>query len=355
MTVELTGFTAAQARIAQIQAHVDGLLGSPVRQGQTVNATTSFESALATATRSTTTTAGASRADSALAAWSAPGLADPSQAGGAAAGVDAADVISAARKYLGVPYKWGGVNPAVGLDCSGFVQRAFADVGIKLPRVSGDQAKVGTAVRSLAEARPGDLVAFGRPVDHIGIYLGNNTMIVAPHTGDVVKVQKLYRTPTEIRRILPESNVSVLGAARAAGGAAVTGSALAKAPAALQALFQQAQLKTGVPASLLAAVAWAESGFNPSATSSAGAKGLMQLMPATARELGVNPRDPAQAVDGAARLLRKNLTTFGSTELALAAYNAGAGAVRRYGGIPPYAETQGYVRKIMADPGVKAL
>jgi soluble lytic murein transglycosylase-like protein len=74
----------------------------------------------------------------------------------------------------------------------------------------------------------------------------------------------------------------------------------------------------------------------------------MQLMPGTARSLGVDPRDPAQAVDGAARLLAGDLRTFGSTELALAAYNAGPAAVRRYGGVPPYAETRAYVQRVLA-------
>ena len=73
---------------------------------------------------------------------------------------------------------------------------------------------------------------------------------------------------------------------------------------------------------------------------------LMQIMPATARELGINPLVPSQAVDGAARLLRQHLNEFGSLPLALAAYNAGGGAVRRYDGIPPYAETQAYVVKV---------
>jgi soluble lytic murein transglycosylase-like protein len=91
-----------------------------------------------------------------------------------------------------------------------------------------------------------------------------------------------------------------------------------------------------------------ESGFNASAVSPAGAQGLMQFMPATAAGLGVNPLDPGSAIDGAARYLSSLKKQFGSTDLALAAYNAGPGTVSRYGGIPPYAETQKYVRAVMS-------
>ncbi|MDA8070096.1 MAG: lytic transglycosylase domain-containing protein [Actinomycetota bacterium] len=124
-------------------------------------------------------------------------------------------------------------------------------------------------------------------------------------------------------------------------------------PSGLVALFEQASSRFGVPAALLAAVARQESGFDPSAVSSAGAEGLMQLMPSTAAGLGVDAFDPRQAVDGAATLLSSYLRQYGgSVPLALAAYNAGPNAVARYGGIPPYTQTQNYVRDIMASLGV---
>ena len=91
-----------------------------------------------------------------------------------------------------------------------------------------------------------------------------------------------------------------------------------------------------------------ESAYRQDAVSSAGAVGLGQLMPATARDLGVDPRDPLQNLDGSARYLAMMLETFGDPRLALAAYNAGPDAVRQYGGIPPYRETQNHVDRVMA-------
>jgi peptidoglycan DL-endopeptidase CwlO len=256
-------------------------------------------------------------------------------------------VVADARKYLGIKYVYGSNNPANGLDCSGLVQTVYKDLGVTLPRVAADQARQGTAVPSLAQAKPGDLVAFGSPVDHIGIYIGDNKMIVAPHTGDVVKVQNVYTTPTAIRRILPDTQTGGVSTLAALRPSALRGTgSLSSVPYAD--LFASTAQKYGLDPTLLAGVAKVESNYNPGAVSGAGAQGLMQLMPGTARGLGVNPLDPSQAIDGAARLLSRNLREFGSLPLALAAYNAGGGAVHRYGGIPPYAETQAYVPKVQA-------
>ena len=112
----------------------------------------------------------------------------------------------------------------------------------------------------------------------------------------------------------------------------------------------------GLAPGLLEAIAWQESRGRMSAVSVKGALGVMQLMPSTAAELGVNPGDLADNIRGGALYLRRQLDRFGSVPLALAAYNAGPGAVARYGGIPPYRETRDYVAKIMGRwrPGTSA-
>jgi soluble lytic murein transglycosylase-like protein len=109
--------------------------------------------------------------------------------------------------------------------------------------------------------------------------------------------------------------------------------------------------KHGIDPALLAGLVKQESGFNPNAGSPAGARGLTQLMPGTAAGLGVtNVLDPVQSLDGGAKYLRQQLDAFGGdVTRALAAYNAGPGAVQRYGGVPPYAETQNYVRIVQAN------
>ena len=104
--------------------------------------------------------------------------------------------------------------------------------------------------------------------------------------------------------------------------------------------------KYGIPEALFLRLVNQESRWNPNARSHKGAMGLAQLMPGTAAKLGVNPRDPVQNLEGGARYLRMMYNQFGDWRLALAAYNAGPGAVQKYGGIPPFRETRNYVRII---------
>jgi len=317
------------SRIAQVQARIAVLSG----------ARPAVAAATATTTAGAGSLAGSASFDDLLA-----------QATGAAStGPTGADVVEDAKKYLGVPYVWGGTDPKTGLDCSGLVQRVMADLGIDVPRTAAQQATVGTEVPSLDQAQPGDLVVL-KGGAHIGIYVGDGKMLHAPKTGDVVKIADVYETPMTIRRLVRDATSTAAATGVDAGAyarpAALRGTTGTLASGSYDALFSAATARYGLPQGLLAAVAQTESGGRADAVSPAGARGLMQIMPGTAKELGVDPMVPAQAVDGAARLLADHLESFGSVDLALAAYNAGPGAVRRHDGVPPYAETQNYVRKV---------
>ena len=125
--------------------------------------------------------------------------------------------------------------------------------------------------------------------------------------------------------------------------------AAVSAPADLEDIFSRAAQKYQVPENLLKAVAKVESNFQADAVSSAGATGIMQLMPSTAKGLGMtDSTDPEQNIMGGAKMLSQLLSQYdGDIKLTLAAYNAGAGNVAKYGGVPPFAETQAYVKKVM--------
>lgn len=360
------------SRIAEIQGQIALLAPSRVAGSTTRSAAVS--------------SANGAAFDTALQTATADLLGDTGSAGGASSS-EAQAVVAEAKKYLGLPYVWGGTDPTKGLDCSGLVQLVYKNLGYDLPRVSNQQAAAGRPVASMADAQPGDLIAWdnssrNKGVDHIAIYIGDGKMIEAPRTGLDVRIIDVPTTPDVIRRVIPDAGTSSRASVSSATSAAFAASASAPgqvtlgdllggvlstygtsfgAPVAQSTgvgggqyadLFASAGAKHGVSPQLLAAVAKQESGFNPDAVSPAGAQGLMQLMPATAKGLGVtNSFDPAQAVDGAAQLLRTLLDRFGSTDLALAAYNAGPGAVIRYGGVPPYEETQNYVRSITSTLG----
>jgi len=107
-------------------------------------------------------------------------------------GADTDAVVAEALNYLGTPYRWGGSNPATGLDCSGFTQLVFKNMGVNIPRTSKQQSRVGQSI-SPSQMQPGDLVFFGRPVHHVGIYMGEGRYIHSPKRGDVVKVSDLKR------------------------------------------------------------------------------------------------------------------------------------------------------------------
>jgi len=176
-----------QARLVQLNDLVAG--GTGVATSSTASSTaasavsaTSFADALAAATGTAATTTGT-----------------------AGSGATGAGVVAAAEKYLGVPYVFGGEDSS-GMDCSGLVQRVYADLGIEVPRLVSGQMTIGTEVASLAEAKPGDLIVTGGG-DHILIYAGNNQVIHAPYEGRTVSKVDAYMDDSEIttiRRVIPD-------------------------------------------------------------------------------------------------------------------------------------------------------
>jgi len=282
-----------------------------------------------------------------LSAQEGNGTSDVSGSAGEAGSVGD-DVVNEASQFEGVPYEWGGTTPQ-GFDCSGLVQYVYGQLGVNLPRTSEQQATVGTPVDNLTDAQPGDLVFFAGSdgsadsPGHVGIYIGNGEMIDAPHAGTTVQVQSVSSAGpvVGIRRVVPTESPS---ASTVMGNVTV--------PAEYASTIEQAATNNGIPAALLAALLSHESGFDPTAVSSAGAEGIAQFMPATAAGMNIDPYDPTQAINGAATLLGSYASKFGSYADALAAYDAGPSAVERYGGIPPYAETEAYVPAVLSKAGL---
>ena len=208
--------TDALGRIEEIRSTLSQLSGAagartaPLGTTSSVTGTdTEFASTLSSLTSAATGTAGAAGA------------------AGAAAGGAAADgkVLDAVQKYLGLPYIWGGNDPAQGLDCSSFVQNVYKDLGYTLPRVTWDQMNSGTEVASLAQAQPGDLI-FSHDGGHVAIYLGNGKAVDAPQPGQTIAIRDAWENDsniTTIRRILPTETAGTAGALSAPGGAGVPG------------------------------------------------------------------------------------------------------------------------------------
>lgn len=172
-------------------------------------------------------------------------------------------------------------------------------------------------------------------------------MTAAQESHSVLPVQENIQ-PLKKSSPLGQANESIQKSPAIAGGLG-TSNSIAERLNRLDPIIRSAAEKNGIAPELIRAVVRAESAGRHDAVSPAGAKGLMQLMDGTAAGLGVrNPFDPQQNIEGGAQYLRQMLDTFGgNTELALAAYNAGPGNVRKHGGIPPFAETQQYVHRVM--------
>jgi soluble lytic murein transglycosylase-like protein len=162
-------------------------------------------------------------------------------------------------------------------------------------------------------------------------------------------VGTLYGNPVTGGATPPSSNTTFASALQQASAPTATAAAAGGDATQYDGLINDAAQRNGVDPALLKGLIRQESNFDPNAGSSAGASGLTQLMPATASGLGVSDTtDPAQAIEGGAKYLRQQLDRFGGDQAkALAAYNAGPGAVQRFGGVPPYAETQAYVQKVL--------
>lgn len=210
----MTGIAAVQARIAQIEARIQTFSATPVTTPRTTAATSTTSGATPADTFAgaldaalTTTASLGVTPTAARAATAASGTTTPTTSGTATPGTGAA-LVEAAKKYLGVPYVWGGESTS-GMDCSGLVQKTFADLGVTVPRTAREQMRLGTAVGSLGDARPGDLIV-QRGGGHIGIYVGNGQMLHAPQPGESVKIGPIYSTPTAIRRVLPTGETAAV-------------------------------------------------------------------------------------------------------------------------------------------------
>ena len=164
-----------------------------------------------------------------------------------------------------------------------------------------------------------------------------------------VEGSSVFLTTKQDIRILEVSEILAWPAAPKAPASPGNSPVIAVPTSKVHRLLDEAAERHGLPASLLHAVAAVESNYQQNARSGPGAIGVMQLMPATARQLGADPHDTAQNIDAGTRFLRELLLRYGNDlKLALAAYNAGPGAVDFYGGVPPYRETQHYVRKTIS-------
>ncbi len=251
-------------------------------------------------------------------------------------GPDINRVIGFARAQVGKPYVLGANGPAA-WDCSSLAQAAYRQIGVELPRITSEQVGAGQW-EPTSQMQPGDLL-FINGADapypgHVGLYAGNGQVIEGKGRawGVIVTPLSAWHPLAVIR---PTAGVGV------------------------NRYLDKAVADTGVPAALLRAQIWQESGYSPSIRSSVGAMGIAQFMPGTWPSWGGDgdPLNPADAIPAQARMMAALIkANGGSVELALAAYNAGQGNVNRFHGVPPASwaggQTFNYVRNITASSGV---
>ena len=234
-----------------------------------------------------------------------------------------------------------GVNPTLAERFS----KMQSDLGSQIPISSGyrsmsEQAKLYANPGKYPVAKPGNSMHnYGMAID-VPESVGNKL-----DASGALAAHGLFR-PWPVKDPVHIQMVGTSLATARAGGAG---------GADINSIISEASAKYGVPEALIRGIIKRESNFRYDAVSGAGAKGLMQLMPGTAAEMGVtNPFDPRQNVMGGTKYIAQQLKSFGgNVDLALAAYNAGPGNVRKYGGIPPFAETQHYVQAVKANMGAK--
>jgi len=202
---------AAMSRVSEIQATLVQL--SSGANAQKTQAASAAGATAATGAGNSASTFADALASASGAAAVSPATPNPGRATGA-------DIVEAAKKYLGVPYVFGGED-ASGMDCSGLVQTVYAEMGIDVPRLVSGQMKIGTEVGSLAEAKPGDLIVTGGG-EHILIYAGDNKVIHAPYEGRTVSLVEAYMDDSEIttiRRVIPDAPAAAASSAPASSAA----------------------------------------------------------------------------------------------------------------------------------------